>query len=605
MAKSKTTAKANEPVTVFITYDLFDLPTAQHKAGLAGLVLQIDSMKNRGKPAPGYRWDDDQPNTKLHIEFTEETITELFDDLYDAALVEGAVREKPFYRGKGAERKEVPPLRRAPFSKTDKKGIEKLTDGYVYLELTPALGTLRHYLPEKGQWVKLWRDLIWQVVREGKKKAPYIKRAIAKAELQDAVAAEATEADPVGSDETEGGRGDGSAWVDLVKHLKEVEGGSFGVGKLSGALLLGAMEKNAETLPLTGRIDHNLLLHFWPISALVFVPRFVDIDGETHIGRRNKKDTAQHFCIAVPEVGSLRRFIADYPSMLQLLGIEMAAFRPRECLVDLPAECAISFIRQLAYLVPERVAGGDVGYSIVSVDYFHVAKDGNNVKFLSTGRVAPCPHLPEDYTAIVGRPGEKPPFGNPMFRRGLMQSLLDGHPWFEPFDELFDKWPHKFFVPTEDPPKLSWFWADARKKLLEIIQSMPTEPDPTNPTTVNDELAVTVNRFVRHYLDERLKQDLGYDFRQFREQKKTPQEAAEARQKLAERLFLEFRSRREQAFISHFSGTFFRVAQYMGGNLFELIAGELLNNTDNVKTLTLMALSANSWTPAQQKETAQ
>ena len=49
MAKTRTKA---EPITsVTIPYDLFDLPTAQHKAGLAGLILQIRSMEDARRRA--------------------------------------------------------------------------------------------------------------------------------------------------------------------------------------------------------------------------------------------------------------------------------------------------------------------------------------------------------------------------------------------------------------------------------------------------------------------------------------------------------------------------------------------------------------------------
>ena len=57
MGKSTTKPKAANPAQVTITYDLFDLPTAQHKAGLAGLLLQIESMQSRKLSAPAFRWD--------------------------------------------------------------------------------------------------------------------------------------------------------------------------------------------------------------------------------------------------------------------------------------------------------------------------------------------------------------------------------------------------------------------------------------------------------------------------------------------------------------------------------------------------------------------
>jgi len=602
LEKPPETAETPEQPPVTVTYDLFDLPTAQHKAGLAGLLLQIESMRQRKKTPPSYEWSKDAPTTKVNVTFNEETTKCLFDDLYDAAWVEGPPREKPFFRGKGETKKEVPAVRRAPFTKKNKNGEEKIVDGYVYLELTPALATLRHYLPEKGEWVKLWRDLLWQIVREGQKKAPYIQRAAAKAPPAGATVDESNEAESE-EEEDEKGTGDGSSWVDLLKHEKARRKNDFAVGILSGALLLGAMAKNAEIIQLKGRVDQNLLLHFWPLTVMVYVPRFIDRDGNTHIGRRDKDDKSQHFCIAVPEVCDLKWFLEDYPRSLMGLSPELAVYRPREALIDIAAEGGISFIEHLARLVPQVAGSTEARHCVTGVDYFHVNKDGNNVKFLTTGRVAYSPDLAEDYLKIAGRPGEKPPFGNPLFRRALMQALLENVAWFQPFGKLFQEWPAEFFISSEkSPQKLSWFWSDARKRLQEVMQRMPTEPNDPSPSE-DDFLAATIHRFIRHYLDQRLKADAGYDFAAFRKAKATPPEASAARQKLGERLFLEFRSRRDQAFIDHFSGTFFRVAQYMGRD-FERIASALMNRTDTVKTLTLMALSANSWVPAQKKESA-
>jgi CRISPR-associated protein Cmx8 len=139
---------------------------------------------------------------------------------------------------------------------------------------------------------------------------------------------------------------------------------------------------------------------------------------------------------------------------------------------------------------------------------------------------------------------------------------------------------------------------------------MQTTPSPDKSPDTNDVIATTVSRFVQRYLDLRIQKDKPeWDFGKFRKEKRTPPEAAEARRKLAERLFLELRSRRDQAFIDYFTNTFFSVPQYFGQKplprMFELITTALLTDTDTVKTLTLMALSANSWIPSPTKETAQ
>lgn len=594
----KVAAVSQNPQSVTIAYDLFDLPTAQHKAGLAGLLLQIDSMNNRKKRAPSYEWDQQHPSTKVRVTFTPETVKSLFDDLYDATLAPGPVREKPFTRGKGANKKEIPPLSRAPITKTDKKGNEKTVDGYIYMELAPSLTTLNHYLPQVGEWVKLWRDLIWQIIREGKKKAPYIKRASGKLELAEAASAEAEETDTNEQleDDTETSRGDGSTWDDIVRFGSK---GHEAIGKLSGALLLGAMEKNAEILTLCGRIDQNLLLHFWPLAVLVFIPRFLDGDGETHIGRRNKKDSAPHYCITVPEVSDLKDYVETFPFLLQQLSTETAAFRPRESLIDIPAEGAFSFLYHLASLTQGRVADSQIRYCVRSIEYFHLTKEGNNVKFVTTGRIVPRPQLSEDYQLIVGKPGEKPPYANPLFRCGLMLALLNDVPWFQPFGKLFADWPHQFFVHSDkSPPRLSWFWADARRKFSQESQRMPKLPD--DPPPDPDLLLMTlVHRLVRGYVNDRAQRKSGINLDKFKDGDKInwdalPNEFSEARRAVGESLFLEFRSRRDQSFVSHFSQTLFSAKQFLSEDQFTAIGHALLNRTDDVKTLTLMSLSANS-----------
>ena len=78
-----------------------------------------------------------------------------------------------------------------------------------------------------------------------------------------------------------------------------------------------AQSVNAEVVPFEGRIDHNLLLHFWPVTSMVYVPRFIDRDGNSYIGCRSKEDKSKHFCLAVPDVADLRTFLEDYPKSLQ------------------------------------------------------------------------------------------------------------------------------------------------------------------------------------------------------------------------------------------------------------------------------------------------
>jgi CRISPR-associated protein Cmx8 len=593
-------AKSKPPETITIIYDLFELPTAQHKAGLAGLLLQIDSMRNRKKLAPKYRWDETEPNTKVHVEFTEKTTSGLFDDLYNATWVEGAPRKKPLFKGKGKSRTQIPEARRAPITERDENGNEKVVDGYVYLEVTPALDTLRQYLPKDGEWARLWRDLIWQVIRDSTKKAPYNQRAATNARPAGATIHDGSEEESSVGEGDGKGTADGSTWADLVKYDSARKKNTLVVGGLSSALLLGAQAKSAEELPFVGRIDQNLLLHFWPITSMVYVPRFVDRAGDSYIGRRDRKDKTKHFCLAIPDVADLPRFLEEYPKVLSGLSPEVGAYRPREALIDLPAEGGISFVGHLARLTPQVAGQIETRRSVSGIDYLHLNQDGNIVRFLSTGRIPYTPYLAEDYLAIVGRPSESSPYRNPLFRRGLILALLENQAWFRPFGRLLTERDAKFFVNSADPPEnLSWFWVDARKKLQEVIRNMQTASDPRDTETMDAVLAELIYRLVRQYLNERAKQKSGIDPEDFKagdniKWENVPPDYVEARRGVGESLFLEFRSRHDQAFVEHFAATFFAVKQYLSAHQYSEIGLALFRRSDDVKTLTLLALSANS-----------
>src|SRR5262249_22116532 len=159
-------------------------------------------------------------------------------------------------------------------------------------------------------------DLIWQVIRDSKKKAPYIQRAKAKALPAGAPVDDSSDGDSAEGEDDERRTGDGSNWADLVSYDVARRRNEFAVGELTSALLLGAQSKSAEELPFLGRIDQNLLLHFWPLTSLIYVPRFVDRDGNSHIGRRDKDDRTKHFCLAIPDIADVPRFLEEYPKVL-------------------------------------------------------------------------------------------------------------------------------------------------------------------------------------------------------------------------------------------------------------------------------------------------
>jgi CRISPR-associated protein Cmx8 len=577
MSKAKTKA---EPITeVVVEYDLFDLPTAQHKAGLAGLLVQLGSMAKRALLPDGIPEVVERSPTRAKIRFTEKSVRALFDDLY--AAKPGRVDVKsPWKNAKLIEERideEVDPETKKP----------KKVKHFVYEVVQPCGHFLRdHYPDEDGAWLKLWRDMLWAIPRGNPQaRAPFEQRAAGKACKEG-----------------------GTAWADLVKYEAMRQRGGIHITDVAGSLWLGAQAFNAESIPFQGRAEQNLLLHFWPLAVLIFVPQQIDADGESTF-------PSGSYALAIPEVADLENFCEDFPQMLRNLSPGLRGYRPAESVIDLPAEGALSFLEHMARLADRLAAKGEWRYTVSSVEFMHLVKLGNNIKSMAAGRVpADDPNLTLEYRRIVGKPGAPPPYRNPLFRRGLLLALLHSRPWYEPLAPTLAQHPWPIFVQTEGSPRnLPWFWQDARAKFealsiahqeeLEIPEmSKTTEAPAAKPDTP---LPLLIHRLVQSYVLRKTEEKSGLKWDDFKDKKvkdeKTgreridvPKPYSEAKEKVASGTFLEMRSRRDQDFVDHFTATFCSVPQRLREEDFRIVAEALLTQHEAVKTLTLLALSANS-----------
>ncbi len=570
----KTNTKTAPATSVPIRYDLFDLPTAQHKAGLAGLLLQIQSMRDRHCPQKAIPVVEETTPSAATVRFTADSLQGLFDDLYDARIVEVAVKSK--WPGGKLKREEE-------FEETDDDGTTRKSKRFIYDVVQPCGHFLRQHLPAMDlgrDWLKLWREMLWAIPRGiPKTRIPFENRAAGKPCKE-------------GID----------AWEALLKVEQARQQNGFFTQEVSSALWLGAQATNAEGIPFRGRAEQNLLLHFWPLTALVFVPQQIDADG--------KGDFAG-YVLAIPEVADLESFLADYPPMLSQLGTEVAGFRPAEAIIDLPAEGALAFLEHLARLVQHRATGKAIRYSVASVEYLHLEKKGNTIKSMAAGRIAPRPDLLERYLAIVGRPGVPPPFRNPLFRRGLMLALLNAHEWYADFATMLADRPWPFFIRRERTPRvLPWFATDAARQfhfesenhetLFRSHQEMAKINRETAGPAPQAPLPVLIHQLIARYVLRKTEDRTGKKWEEIKERKTqegkidVPQDWREAREKVASDAFLGVRSRREQDFVDFFTATFCSVRQYLPEADYCAVAQALLDHPENVKTLTMLALSANS-----------
>ncbi len=547
---------APQATEIILSYSLFDLPSAQHKAGLAGLLLLIDSLRQRGgAPLPDVSH---LSATSVKLTFTRDSLQTIFDDLYDAAQVERGYKSK--WSGKAPNRVEIEENR------DEKSGKVKKQKTYIYDVVEPKASFLEHHYPgeEKG-WLKLWRDMLWSTLRARPTTRKVYEQRVAAHPCKEAM----------------------STWKALSKSVWKVD-------TIPGSLFVGAQASNAEKVPFKGVVDQNLLLHFWPLTLQIFVPETIDREGD-------KKLKEQAYILAIPEISNLEEFCDIFPSSLAQLNPKLRGYRPEDSIITIPEEGGLEFLRHLSLIAQQRIESGEVKYSVSAIELFSLQKQGNNVKTHTADKIIPRHGLLSRYESI--RRSSR----NPLFKSRLLLNLLRELDWNEGFLGLFSEYPAEFFVRIEKTPKgFALFSFDIRKKFealadefnrLQEAYAMAEDTVP-KPQSLEKHIYGMIGSYVRQKTEARSKIKWS-DFKDKRTQDgkiPIPPAYIEARQKVCMDAFLAMRSRRDQEFIEYFAGTICSVPQFLPSDDYVFVSQTLLGEGgwEKVKTLSMLALSAHS-----------
>ncbi len=419
------------PDTVELKYDPLLLPTAQHRAGLAGLLVLRKSLELRAAanrevgPLPQCEIDGEGI---VRVMLTKDALQSLFDDLFDAHWAERRSQTRPAGTGYRNLRETVDE------GTADDAPPKKV---FVYEVVEPKAEFYEPFgMPDP--WRKLWRDAIWATLR-GRPKAriPYQQR-------------------------IEGKRVDQATkvWSDLTDRRR----GADKPSPYSEALFVGSQSETADKVPYRGTARETLLLYFWPVVTLLGQARQTKIERKQ--GRVLVTDEDTGFVLAVPDVSNVEEFIEEFPGVIDDLSDELArdGYRPRDAILALPQEGALEYVYHLHRLAQAQAARSELRYSITGVETFQLMKRGNNVPILAVGRVEADERLAHDYESIRGG------YWSPLFRAQLIRNLLRDHehgdtPWWRGFDRLFDRYDSHLFAGDAS----SAFEHDARAKLrLEI-----------------------------------------------------------------------------------------------------------------------------------------
>ena len=417
--KTKATPAAG-PITV--TWSLDELPSSQHKTGLVGLLLLIRwLLRKSARQHRGLLRVVTLDGRAASVEFDLEGLAWLFDEAYAADEVE-VERDKPYA---GVEPRRIVEREVSDPKKLDKKTgkpVTKMVKKYVYPQVVPGGAFLLEFDPKgsDGAWIKLWRDFVWGVLRAvPATRAPYEARA------------------------------DKHATDEAAEVFEAFLSGGDGVVELPSTYFVGAQAATAENVPFRDRERLQFLLHFWPFAVGLGVPAVTNREG--------KSDFVGH-TLSFPDVAVLDLFVEEYERVLRDRSPDVAAYLPRQALLDLPGEAGLQFLHALRSRLKASESKKRTADLVLGVDVFHLQREGNNVRLRSTARIEPIEDLQDEYERI------RAAFRDPIFRRQVLSNLLEGKDWSTGFDRLFATLPFAHFVrgPRDGDQRPSFFPTDVK-----------------------------------------------------------------------------------------------------------------------------------------------
>ncbi len=557
MAKKKVAQTAE---VLELDYQLADLPSSQHRAGLAGLVLMVRWLERQGTNKGICELKRlDELGATLRVD--ELGLEALFDEVYAASLEE---QQEPKLRKKKNSDVVKPPIREVT-REVIKRGKAETKTFYVYPVYRPKGALLSDLDPTakglNGEWVKLWRDMYFSILRgRDKQRLPFKARANNES-----------------TDDT------AKTWNALCQPT------AYAV-KMPSTFFMGAQDSNAEDVPFKDRARGQFLLNFWPYVAQIYVPRIVNNKGEIK---------SNGFALAIPDVSDLAWFCEELPKVLRNRGVELAGYRPRDCVVDLSIEGALDILSRLGDRVAVSEGDRPTGTLVLGVDIVHADKPGDSVEIKGFSRVDPESKMIDEYVRL------RRALWNPLFKRQRLINLVNERPWYAGFDRLLCSLPYKGLF-AEQADGFKHFRHDVREsfkhenettnegeqkemtKTNEIAGAEAMDSD-SNPSLTFEEL---IYRLVGTYISLKLKNKYQLEWSSVKDDPSKRTAYEESKQKIARDAFLAVRSRTGADFADYFASTLCSVPQHMAEAHFETLALALHDETDRVRTLTMLALSA-------------
>jgi len=551
--------------------------TVLHRAGIAGLLLQIETLRtlnsqNAHNGSVHYQIPECEPifnGRGIQVTFSEESFYYLMRERYRGLLVKrivGALNHK---------------LRQAPKKKPKrylfKRQISKAQ--FEYLDPRPLLQSFEVFKSHEA-WQEHTRDAIW---------SSYY--CIHNNRLMYKLASESERNEKLDK-----------LWSALRSH-SEVQ--------LDKPIYPTANARNLKDTGVVELGETALLLHFWPLVAGHFVPVNLKVDKDKKTGWPILKPDWQPPTVVVPDVTDVQSFVEDHKEFLGTLGNP-----PSERLYEDATKIATPLEAPLAFFAAPRLARGarpKIGTRGAEVYVFKKRKGEKQPVVSLVLNESLEPRVLDEYSRIMQKRILSLPF-----RAVCVQNILakPSQSLYQGFEQLVDRYPLELFVATR--PKngnVRQFLPEgalmARSLRAELIQIR--EKEKKKMTGEERSIPFLIWRITQNYLrwractkavpsikDDQIKAVLGKLIND-RDEKKLASNEREvlkrynaAMGEVVERAFIDFRGSREPTtFANAFSETLFRAPQFLGPRQAERLQ-PFYEGTDweSGRRLVLMAISA-------------
>ena len=558
-----------------LEYNLFDLPTAQHKAGLAGLLVMIESLRFRKIPTlPIVEF---KPNS-VNLSFSEDSLKTVFDDLYDVEPFEVKLKKLKTKKENGKEI-EVSPKHTEVVTTQPKGRKKKEQTYYIYDDFVPKGAFLQTFFSDgNGKWVKLWRDTLWNILRvKPASKGVYEERAPDK----DGKQKSSSKAKKF--------------WEEILKAYNAHKKGQTKTDSLSSSIVLGMESQNAEKVPFKGAIEDNFLLNFWHIVSLIFVPRELKIErSEDKISINRSKELG--FVFVIPEPSNLQDFVEEVIQVIRSLPTEVIGYRPKKALIDLYQEGGLEFL----YWFTRNKIDNTGGFllNLQAIEIFHLEKQSDSARQLSSEQILKSSDKISEDRLL--RDSKKPPF----YKIVVLKNLVNGHPWYKDALNVLQNQPWPIFIlSTTTPHEIPFFCYDVKSKFHSIEKNIQfkKEANLMSERDFDDKLALCIYKLVQQYIWRKTEEKSGKKYEEFKTNRDNkgrilyPAEYRDSLGKVSSEAFLSMRGRSEDAFVEYFSGTICSVPQFLPQEEYLSVVKALSIDWQKMKTLSMLAVSANSF----------